>query len=243
LAGYIGHDSLWSQFNERWTHLLLRHGMREVHMRRWSGEREKRGWTVAQANDVLGEFVQCIRDCQLIGLGIAVDADAWRALDSDKRKRFGNAQQFCFQRIMRRIMDLVSKSDEREIIDVVFDQDFEFAKQRLGLVDSLFKFDRMLGKQVGSICFANTRYHFALQAADFLAWVTRRQLAEQIEGKASPRGWNMLFADLPYGFLDYRGEHWDQDRINRRLPEALADLEKNLRIEQAQVALEEARGL
>jgi hypothetical protein len=50
---------------------------------------------------------------------------------------------------MSRIVDLVVQTDEKEVLDIVFDQDFEFAKQRLGLVDGLFKFDGAILLQCG----------------------------------------------------------------------------------------------
>jgi hypothetical protein len=88
----------------------------------------------------------------------------------------------------------------------------------------LRQFDRILGKQVGSICFASARYHYALQAADFLAWVTRRHLADKVSGRVPPRGWGMLLADMPYGMLDYRGEHWDKAEIDAQFPKSLSEI-------------------
>jgi hypothetical protein len=104
LAGYmIGGD--WGGFYGAWRHLLIRHGIPSIHMKEILGIARNKGWDIPKLNDVLREFIGVIKEAKLIGFGIAVDAAEWRALSKESRKMFGDAQEFCCSRILRRIMD------------------------------------------------------------------------------------------------------------------------------------------
>ena len=176
LAGYIGPDETWGQFFHSWRHLLLRHGIPAVHMKSWLKTAKEKEWSTAQRNDVLAEFIELIQKSKLIGFGVGVDADFWRALPADRRKAFGSAQEFCCQRILRLVIDRIDASNLNDDISLIFDQDFEFARPRLRLLEHLYKTDPRIRGRVTQISFASSRVFYQLQAADILAWHARRHL-------------------------------------------------------------------
>ncbi len=231
IAGYLTHESYWYVFNQKWRHLLIRHGLPKLHMKEWVKFCEEREWDHPKRHSVVSEFIQVIRDTQLIGFGVAVDAQIWRELTPKRRKAFGNAQEFCFQRIMRRVVDRMEEAQERDPVSIIFDRDFQFARPRLGLLEHLYKTDTRLAQQVASISFSDSRYYYQLQAADLLAWVTRKRLIDEIEEKPSTPKWDELFADLPYGELDYAGEYWDSKEIEKHFSVVEADHEKMKKLE------------
>ena len=74
--------------------------------------------------------------------------------------------------------------------------------------------------------FADSEHFYPLQAADLLAWETRRELAHRIEGERGTARWAELMTALPYGELDYAaGEYWNKEWIDRDLPNIEAEHE------------------
>ncbi len=215
LAGYIGHDQFWWNYQQKWRHLLIRHGIPAVHMKNWLKISAEKRWSVAKRNEVLSEFIVAIRESQLIGFGVAVDADVWRALPKERRKAFGNAQEFCFQRIVRRVMDRLKRANERDPIALIFDRDFEFARPRLSLLEHLHKVYPEVADRIAQISFADAGVFSQLQAADVLAWQTRRHLYNQEGQKPEMPAWRNLFEILPHVELDYEGEFWDQELMEK----------------------------
>jgi hypothetical protein len=65
------------------------------------------------------------------------------------------------------------------------DQDFEFASKRVSLAKHLFGREKELTQIVGSLGFANADLYPQLQAADVLAWLTRRELILRSENAQS----------------------------------------------------------
>jgi hypothetical protein len=141
LAGYMAADGWpWNRFYQSWRHLLLRHGLPRIHMKEILNAGRGKGWDIPTLNAVLREFVIAIKESQLIGFGVAVDATEWRRLSKDRRKAFGDAQEFCVSRVLRRIMDRCTESGfPDEPLSITFDRDWEFARRRLTLIEELSK--------------------------------------------------------------------------------------------------------
>src|SRR6185312_7221924 len=111
LAGYMAGEGLpWNQFYQAWRHLLIKHGLPHIHMKDILQIAQARGWDIPKLNTVLREFIAAIQSANLIGFGVAVDANEWRALSKERRKRFGDAQEFCCTRILRRIVDRLTEA-------------------------------------------------------------------------------------------------------------------------------------
>lgn len=175
LAGYIAHDTYWFTFQEHWRHILLQHGMPGLHMRTFVRVAQEKGWSTPKRREVVLDFVKVIKQCRLIGFGVGVDAHVWANLGKERRGAFGNAQEFCFQRIVRRVVDRLEEAHEQEPLQLIFDRDIEYARRRLRLFENILKGDRSASNRIATIGFGDTEWHLPLQAADLLAWETREK--------------------------------------------------------------------
>ena len=229
LAGYLAHESYWYEFNIRWRHLLLRHGLPYLHMKEFVKFAQEKGWNGNKRQDVLLEFIGVIKQAKLIGFGAAIDSAAWRTLSPKRRKAFGNGQEFCFQRIVRRIVDRLELAGEDDDVAIIFDRDMEFAKPRLTLFEHILKGDPRASRRIASIAFSDARRYFALQAADLLAWETRSELIQRAKKEPSKQRFQELMTALPHGELDYEGEFWDQTTMETHFAAVEAEIAEGKR--------------
>jgi hypothetical protein len=152
----------------------------------------------------------------LIGLGVAVDAKFWNPLPKEFRKRHGNAEEFAFERMLRRIRDMLVQSNDRDFVAIHFDHDREFAKPRLTRYQNIMDHDPWSKSTVTSICFANAWAYPPLQAADMLAWETNKLLEVRYKGAKGSFGNETMF-EGPDGIYFSVGEFWDEDMFNRHI--------------------------
>jgi hypothetical protein len=233
IAGYMAHDTFWWPFQPAWRHLLTRHGLPYVHLREFIEMAKDKGWDRRKQDAVLGEFIEVIKQHRLIGFGVAVDVTAWNAIPKDRRNRFSaSVQEFCCMRLLRRIIDRLHEAQELEPIAVVFDRDFQYARPRLKLLEDIHKHDPRVGPRIASVNFSDSKRYIPLQAADLLAWETRRELVNRVQGFASSSRWGALFKALPFQELDYEGEFWDKELFDS----SFATIEKQIAEAQAKAA-------
>ena len=86
---------------------------------------------------------------------------------------------------------------KHERITLTFDQDFGFARRRLGIFEELKKRSPVIRERLAQSSFADSHTFYPLQASDMLAWETRRQLVNRAGGHESTKRWRELTAALP----------------------------------------------
>jgi hypothetical protein len=224
IAGYLSPTSVWDAFNQNWEGLLLRHGIPELHMKRWKSIRSEKGWTDAQADAALNDFVDLIRQGHLWGFGAGVDAHQWKTLPREKTNKLGSAQEFVMQRVFRMIMDEVGKSGLVAHINLVFDQDEEFSKPRLTRYYDIRRIDPLAKERAVIISFAAASQCPALQAADLLAYLTRARLEERANGQPESAHWRRLMTEFPGYGIRYSWDGWTGPDVEAELDRALATL-------------------
>jgi hypothetical protein len=205
--------------NHRWLQLLIKHGIYEIHMKELihlSGMYSHLGWDITKRDAVLNDFIDVIRRENLVGVGIAVKMAAWRVLIKAYRDvRFGTVQEFCLQRILRRVTDRLQAAQVEDHVALVFDRDPEFAANRVNLFNAIIA-HRPQGRLLGSITFANPRLYPGLQCADILAWETRKEMIQRMGGHQSTKRWIAIFTAMPQYHLDYIGELWDEEAFEAK---------------------------
>jgi hypothetical protein len=179
------------------------------------GDYKQLGWDAPKRGVVLADFVNVIKFSHLVGFGVGVDAEAWRDLRSLYPK-LDNVQTFCFARIMRMVIDRMKISATRDQVALHFDSDPEFGAARLRLLSELGKHDPDARTHLGSITFGSMRTILPLQAADLLAWETRKELIQKTGGFSSTGRFSNLFTALGDIQLDYQSELWDRAEIETR---------------------------
>lgn len=228
LAGYLAHYSYWERFINQWQHKLMKHNISCIHMKdmvHLAGEYSSLDWDEKKRDEVLLDFIEVIRENHLIGFGVGVDTNAWR----DYRKKtnmvktkVGNVQYYCFARMMRMIFDRFEKALPSELISIVFDTNPEFAANRLKFFQTYRAHEKLLRRYMTSITFADPLSMSGLQAADILAWETRKELIQKAGGHNSTKRYEALMAVLPGYQPDYTNEFWSEKELRERFPEIMS---------------------
>lgn len=226
MAGYLlGFDAVVN-LNEKWLQLLMKHRISEIHMKDLIplvGMYVKLGWEIPKRDEVLQEFVQVIREAKLIGVGVAVEMAAWNKQKKDHPELTWGAgvQQFCLERILSRMIEMLHDAGVDEKIALVFDTDPEFGANRFNLFCALMGHDPRAAQRLTSITFGHPAHYPGLQCADVLAWETRKEQIQKAGGYKSTKRWDQLFAAMPEYSLDYMGERWDDAQFEKAMPEIL----------------------
>jgi hypothetical protein len=166
------------------------------------------------------DFINVIRGTRLTGFGIAIDVEVWRKLSKERRKTFGSAHEFAFQRILRKVIDRMIKARVFEDLNVVFDQDRTACGPRMNRYFAAIDFDPHSREMLAAISFASAKKCLPLQAADLLAWETRRQLIQDVESKSKKppnRRFGHLLTPLPGEPLRYEYEGWNAETTEKYL--------------------------
>jgi hypothetical protein len=123
----------------------------------------------------------------------------------------------CFFRIMKLVALRLEKAPQEEVVSIVFDSDPKFSTSRLKRFAHIKEHDPEARRRFVAITFGDPWAYIPLQAADLLAWETRKALIQKLGGyKDTPR-WQELFAALEGIELDYTSELWDKQLIEQRL--------------------------
>lgn len=226
MAGYLCGWEPMVELNSKWQRLLLRHGIREIHMRQiiaipLTGMYSRLDWDQAKRDDVICEFVQAINETPMSGVGVAVDVAAWREHKKARPHLFSDSiQQFCLERILSRVIGQMHDAGIDESLALVFDTDPDFGTNRFKLFCGLMGHDNRAARRLTSITFGHAVHYPGLQAADLLVWETRKALMQKRDGYPSTRRWRAMFTKMPNYHLEYAvGEQWDGEEIANAIPQ------------------------
>jgi hypothetical protein len=215
MAGYFAQLDALNSVYQKWAQLLLKHGIPGIHMKELihlSGTYKDLGWDIPKRDVVLNDFIGVIREERLVGVGVAVKMSAWRGMVKEHRDvDFGTVQEFCLQRILRRVVDRLNSAQAEDSVALVFDRDPEFAANRVKLFNALLAHRAEARKLLCSITFADPWRYPGLQCADILAWETRKEMIQRLSGHQSTKRWIAMFTQMPQYHLDYIGELWDEE--------------------------------
>jgi Protein of unknown function (DUF3800) len=225
IAGYMSPTGFWNDFNQKWEGTLLQHGLTELHMKLWGAIKKEKGWANAKADAVLNDFIDIIRGAKLWGFGAGVDADQWRALPRNKQKLFGSAQEFVMQRVFRLIIDEIRTHQIAAHLNIVFDQDEGYSKPRLTRFFGVKRIDPLAKRHAAIISFADAKVCYSLQAADLLAYLTRKRLMEREEGTSESTHWLRLMTPAPdLEHTRYKWDGWFGPSIEAELDKAAQEV-------------------
>lgn len=221
IAGYVAGDSpYWDSFAGAWGHLLLRHGISWLHMKDLMQDQDEYAplkWDWRKKKSVLEDFINVIKLSQLIGFGVALDANAWRKVPKEVTRTDGDAQQFCFMRIMRMIVERMKIARPNDFVSVYFDCDKAFTPARFQRFIGIRDHDPEARRYFQSFSIAEPRVYSPLQAADLLAWQSRKELMRRLGGYESRPEYKFIFEAMPGYFPEYLGEYWDEKEIENQI--------------------------
>lgn len=203
-CGYVAHAAEWQRFAMEWDTLLMKWSVPPVHMSKiMSPEIKKDEWSKIKTDwgkdwetnrDImLEQFASAVRDSGLVCVGAAVDAKHFRLLaDSEFKKEAKDPLYLSFHHIVMSAIEKIEVIDKYSPISIVIDDgDEEYSIGCYKLLNNLkkhpdHKFDKVR-QRIDGMCFGNDRSYSGLQAADMVAYETRRLLIDRIkDAKAEP---------------------------------------------------------
>lgn len=224
-CGYVAHVSTWNAFSDMWNRCRFRWQVPPIHMARimypdrkddeWKKIKEQWGQSWEDKRDVmLSELATIVKGSGAICVGGIVDAAHFRKVaDSDPAFRVicKDPIYFSFQSLLMRGIDKTEVIDSHSSIGLVIDDDEEFAMEvyrqfnvikkeldpqlRRRYDESTLAKLKRVKDRVQTISFADDASHPGLQAADMIAYETRRMMVERI---TNPEATSELYEQLTF---------------------------------------------
>jgi hypothetical protein len=162
----------------------------------------------------------------LAGFGIAVDAKAWNEIPKDiVKKQAPSIEEFCFIRLLRRIVERVKRANSDESLTVMFDCDRASTSARFQRFIALRDSYPEAAQYLSAFTIGEPKRFMGLQAADFLAWETRKELLRKMGGFESRPEFEHMMLALPGFFPDYESEFWTREKLREHIYPRLAKAE------------------
>jgi hypothetical protein len=168
-CGWLSPQKAWSRVIPKWEKLLAEHLIEYFH----ASEMRRRGENLLDFATVMAE--------QYAGQGFAVALDAkhFRGMSQKFRNSVNpNAHYMVFRAAINMLLDAVEREEEKGpapnvVLSLICDQDQGTSSECLKWIAKLKKNDPRANRKIASICFANSRTHIPIQAADLLANTVR----------------------------------------------------------------------
>jgi hypothetical protein len=250
-CGYVATTNEWAGFGNRWIDLQMKWGTPAIHMSRimappgstktdeWAALRKNMGdeW-IPWRDRVLDEFCGLILDSNIASVGSVIDTAAYRAIREADPENYLIAHADCnvylLHHVLMKALDIIERFDQTGMVSVNIDDDeenaFEYYKSYWNLqrmtnnpnlpAELKPRFDR-IARRVAQIAFSKDVFHPGLQAADILAYVSRRFKTEP-PGDERER-FEKLFVSLTRG-----GTHPIQDYLEPQLRAVAGNTAKSL---------------
>lgn len=199
-CGYIAHVSEWQRFDQEWKNCRLRFQAPPIHMSRimnpdqknddWKRLKDEKGknWD-AWRDLLLQDLAKTILSAQIVCVGAAVDSAHFRDLcdaDSKFKERFKDPIYLALHTLVMRGIEKTEIVDSCSPIGVFVDDDPQFAKGVYDYVVELKQHFTKVKSRVHSVSFVNDASYSGIQAADVIAYETRKLMVEVKNDPATP---------------------------------------------------------
>jgi len=210
-AGVFAQQEKFEGFNTEWKGLLGQYGIKSIHMKEVSNLKKAvgsmgAGQTFLKRINSLVPFADCINQHLELGLIQAWDVKGFLAMDQKVKKGLGNPSDpyyLAFARAIAELVDYVGPNDE---LKLVCDHDSETASECDLHYKAICAIDEEISRKVVSLSFADDELVPPLQAADMVAYLSRREARFMFYGE--DYGFRPLFDYLtkkqPLGKMDWR---------------------------------------
>jgi hypothetical protein len=255
LCGFVAPMNEWAQLGDIWTSIQLKWGVPALHMSRvmapvdsvkqdeWTALQKKKGdhW-IEWRDAVVNEFADLIGQSNVAAVGAVLDTAAYRAIKNADPENFlithADCNVFLFQHALMHALDKIEVVDKAGMLSVLIDDDeehaFDYYKSYWNLQKMIThpelkeeqkrRFERVPNR-VDQVAFCKDTFHPALQAADMLAYISRRFKTEKMSNQ-DEQIFGALYAKLTRGQT-----HPVQDYLEADLRTIAGNIAKAVRIE------------
>ena len=175
-------------FEEEWCVLLRSYELPELHMNRVSkihenhGSKLLSGQTLLQRQELLFPFADCIAKYFEVGLMQATDVEGFIKLPTEARQLIGGPTDAHFMTFSRGLLEIVNHIRPEDQLSVICDDNLQLAWDTYLHYRALSASSDDVQNKIAGIMFAKSRYFVALQAADIVAFLTRKEAISRFYG-------------------------------------------------------------
>jgi hypothetical protein len=178
-------------FDSDWESLLRNYGLDELHM--VSAANHSIPLSAKIPNQTLPERIEalkpsadCINKHLELGLLQAWDVKGFNSLSKPAKKGLGDPNDPYYSAFARGLVELADYVQEDDRISLVCDDDAETAWDCYKHYRGIRQVEEKIRKKTISLSFADDKYFPGLQAADMVAWLTRREARLKFYGDRFP---------------------------------------------------------
>lgn len=205
LAGYVLDPVGFQVFEQDWQHILEIHELPYLHMKDFSPHGRFSHFTEAAKVALFRDLSEVIRQNALVGILTAVDTESYRrTISRDAVEQLFSPYAFLFRMSVELVASWAERYYQQEKIVYLLD----FGNRYRAQIEDMYgvmKREQAAGQNyhLGPLSFDDDREYMALQAADMLAYETKKEFARKIGRSKRPR--RGLFSELAKGirYLEY----------------------------------------
>jgi hypothetical protein len=197
LAGYVSSASEWDQFSDKWYECLEKPNPRTGKKLEYFKTREAAGlegqfmrWTAGERDTKIQELSRIISRYAWFGIESSINISAYNeAIRGQVSPEFDHPYMFCFMDIIFSIVYGQKQRSDHEKVDYIFDQQGALGNLAAGWYESFMELiDADTRSFVGDpVQFRGSKEFRPLQAADLIAWTTRRYFTDQFKNSPIPQ--------------------------------------------------------
>lgn len=222
MTGYLADDSQWRSLTIEWNRLLEKYSIPYLHLsdflsswdiyKDWKNYPDRK----EKIRHAIDDFCNVVSRYTFCGVGIGIDTVAYKNITASVEKR-EKPEVFCFERVLRRVIECLNEWKWDEKILIVFDDNKKVAMKQYSRLCEIKERHQDVAHHISGIAFGDDKYFPDLQAADLLCYATKIEFSKGNDGwgKDSPFRKLLLSESPAYGKL-YRSEYWDEAELEKQ---------------------------
>jgi len=148
-------------------------------------------------NDMLAEFAELVRRANMACIGAVVDAAHFRSLpDSPFKDKYKDSLSLAFHQLVLRGIEKTEVIDKHSPIDLIIDDDRDSSLRCHEMLNILKLAFPKVKERISSISFVNDRAYPGIQAADMIAYESRRLMVNRVTDPLAKK--SSLYASLTF---------------------------------------------
>jgi hypothetical protein len=217
-GGVCGSRARVSHFTDNWEGLLRWYQLDELHMKRagnpsFALSNKIPPHTLPERIAALKPFADCINESLEVGLLQAWDVEGFKNLSQRAKRGLGDPRDPYYTAFARALLELEHYVQDGDYLSLVCDDDAQTSWECYQHYRAIRIVHEDIKRKTVSLAFADSKAFPALQAADMVSWLARREarlkfygddfpMHELLEYLIEPKRpgkmqWMQMFADKP----------------------------------------------
>jgi hypothetical protein len=189
VAGFIGLDSQWTDFNRLWLGAMASVGINDLHMREFSAQQKAfKEWDEPRRQRLMAGAISAIKKTRLTAVGAAMSTEAFNSLNEVQKSRMQDPYYCCLQEVLYGFALVGDDAPPDDTTTIIASRQDEYR----GKAKKMWKVLRTLGwpySRCDYLLYRDMRGIPGLQAADLLTYEMTKELSNQDNRPNAPRRW------------------------------------------------------